>query len=93
MDEAGQTRLLIGLSAIAMALPSAYTLKWSIPEKGQVGFLAYMAGACLLTLVGAITGRSMVMWLGFGLILIGYLWVVRDAYISLREKSVKGEGG
>jgi len=81
-----QNRVLIGLTAVAMALPSAYTLKWSIPEKGETKFLAFMSAACGLTLFGAFEQRDEIMMVGFALICLGYAWVVVDAYRKKKEQ-------
>jgi len=74
------TRLLIGMTAIAMNMPSAYTISWSKKEHPEsTGYLYGGLGITALTLVAAMTDQEKLLWLGLGLSFLFFL------YVALKE--------
>jgi hypothetical protein len=72
------TRILIAMTAIAMNMPSAYTISWSKKEHPEQAKYLYVGLIItFITLVGAFLNHDATMWAGLALSFAFF------AYVSL----------
>jgi len=72
-----ETRLLIAMTAIAMNMPSAYTISWAKEEHPDKKKFLY-AGLAItaFTLIGAFANLEPVLWLGLAASLGFFAFVI-----------------
>jgi len=70
------TRILIAMTAIAMNMPSAYTISWSKKEHpDQTKYLYAGLAITFVTLLGAFLNHDPTMWFGLALSFLYFIYV------------------